>query len=352
MAFFPLHPWILRASVKIVQPVSGFFADVKQRSLYITCGWTLNTIYFTAAAISLYNLTFCLFRKRNVALITSILFCCNPASVFFSSLYTESLFSFLQFTALNYLERNGMWNDVKSSFLFGLGCATRSNGILSCGFIAHRITKHFLNKINFTSTGSSIISTMFQNLYSLSVTILKLIIFNGIVLMPFVLFQLYGYHLYCGSSTLNKARSHWCNKALPLSYSYIQDNYWDVGFLRYFEMKQIPNFLLAAPMISLCTCAVMTYFCNRRNHKTIRTLGLASKQNIRTEYCDCEFYHSSGIFLYLVHLAFMVIFGFTSMHVQVRIHDKKFRMCFRYQRLRRMLCSSASSYVLIQMWSC
>ena len=64
------------------------------------CGWALNTVFFALVAVSLYRLSINLFGERNVALVSSLLFCFNPASVFMSSLYTESLFSCLQFTAL------------------------------------------------------------------------------------------------------------------------------------------------------------------------------------------------------------------------------------------------------------
>ena len=38
---------------------------------------------------------------------------------------------------------------------------------------------------------------------------------------------------------------------MPMPYGYIQDKYWNVGFLRYFELRQIPNFIIAAPVIYL-----------------------------------------------------------------------------------------------------
>ena len=92
----------------------------------------LNTVFFALADVSLYRLSINLFGEKNVALVSSILFCFNPASVFMSSLYTESLFSCLQFTALWYLEEE---RSTLAVLLFGLGYATRSNGVLSCGFV-------------------------------------------------------------------------------------------------------------------------------------------------------------------------------------------------------------------------
>ena len=75
----------------------------------------------------------------------------------------------------------------------------------------------------------------------------KLIIFNGLILASFILFQLYGYVLYCmplADVTWDTVCSLWCDKLIPLPYSYIQDSYWNLGFLRYFELKQIPNSFL------------------------------------------------------------------------------------------------------------
>jgi hypothetical protein len=31
----------------------------------------------------------------------------------------------------------------------------------------------------------------------------------------------------------------WCSKVLPSAYGYVQDVYWNVGFLRYYEWNQV-----------------------------------------------------------------------------------------------------------------
>ena len=43
--------------------------------------------------------------------------------------------------------------------------------------------------------------------------------------------------------------SEWCQYEPPVAYSYIQRVYWDNGFLTYWEAKQLPNFILAAPAV-------------------------------------------------------------------------------------------------------
>ncbi|KAJ7357581.1 hypothetical protein OS493_024389 [Desmophyllum pertusum] len=105
----------------------------------------------------------------------------------------------------------------------------------------------------------------------------------------------------------------------------------ECGILRYFELKQIPNFFLAVPMIVLSSCAVLVYCCNKENLEIVKTLGLLQRKdkpdnmarrsihqsNRKTQNEDIDFYHNPGVFVYVVHLAFMTLFGFTSMHVQV-----------------------------------
>lgn len=57
----------------------------------------------------------------------------------------------------------------------------------------------------------------------------------------------------------------------------------------------------------------------------------------RSEKEDSEFYHSPSVLVYTFHLAFMTVFGFTSMHVQVSVN--RFLQKFSNYCKMRSVCS-------------
>lgn len=61
--------------------------------------------------------------------------------------------------------------------------------------------------------------------------------------LPFVLHQVWAHARLCPGAA-------WCTSPVPLAYSYVQSHYWDVGVLRYWEAAQLPNFVLAAPVLA------------------------------------------------------------------------------------------------------
>ena len=65
--------------------------------------------------------------------LSAILFCCNPASVFYSAAYSEAPFAGLTLLGLTLLPAS-RWAAVAA---LAAAAATRSNGVLACGYLVH-----------------------------------------------------------------------------------------------------------------------------------------------------------------------------------------------------------------------
>jgi len=77
---------------------------------------------------------------------------------------------------------------------------------------------------------------------------------SSMPLLPFLIHQLKGYQAFCllqSSSDPDSERRPWCANRLPFIYPFVQSEYWDSGFLQYWKMQQLPNFVLAGPLLGL-----------------------------------------------------------------------------------------------------
>ena len=244
MAFFPLFPFLIWFLSQSVFRLLLLFLSL--RSVLLISGFVLNLTVFPFAALCLYLLTLHVSKDRRFSLLAAALFCINPVSVFMSAVYTECLFALFTFSGLLMLERDRPWT---AAVLFMFATAVRSNGIVLCGYIGYCLLLNLFNILSSHPLSKSLRVSFF---YILS-TALQCIL----VALPFALFQYYGYHQYC---SLGDPPPVWCTWAVPLPYSYIQEHYWNNGFLRYFQVKQIPNFLLATPIIVVSSLCVIKYF--------------------------------------------------------------------------------------------
>lgn len=99
-------------------------------------------------------------------------------------------------------------------------------------------------------------------------------------------------------------------------YGFIQKNYWNVGVFNYWELKQLPNFLIATPMIILCAVAIGRYLTYGNNLKSTFTLNLlpgsdSSSQRVADPYFNVD------VSSYILHWMFLLIFGILVMYIQV-----------------------------------
>ncbi|XP_051027207.1 GPI mannosyltransferase 2 isoform X3 [Acomys russatus] len=302
---------------ELLRPLQGL---LNQRSCLLVSVALLNFLFSVLAAVTLHDLGCLVLQCPRQAFIAALLFCLSPANVFLAAGYSEALFAFLTFSAMGQLERARGW---ASGLLFALATGVRSNGLVSVGFLLHSQCRGFFSSLVVLNPWKQLI----QLLASLCLSVLT-------VSLPFALFQYYAYTQFClrgsahsipeplvqlavdkGYRTAGENEPPWCSWDLPLIYSYIQDVYWNVGLLRYYELRQLPNFLLATPVAVLVVWAAWTFvsthpwFC--------LTLGLQrSKDSERLEKPRPGFL-SPKVFVYLVHAAVLLLFGGLCMHVQV-----------------------------------
>ena len=210
---------------------------VSYRELSLLLAVLLNVVCFTGAAKALYRLSKHVLGNQKKAEIAVLLFCFNPASIFFTAPYTESLYAWLSFVVMYQCIE-----DVTSIFLtipLSLSILCRSNGMFNIGFVLYFAVRRIVAQYNVHN-----VICICSRLFSMLI----------IVLFHYGIAQVYNYYLFCFVQKFNfpdhvreYAAEHglvlagnktddsspWCTNLVPLSYSYVQSHYWNVGFLRY-----------------------------------------------------------------------------------------------------------------------
>ncbi|XP_074074111.1 GPI mannosyltransferase 2 [Macrotis lagotis] len=313
-AFFPGFPLALRAAAELaLWPLRGLLT-LRSRLLLAAAG--LNALCSALAAAALYRLGCLVLRRRRPAFLAALLFCLSPANVFLAAAYSESLFALLAFSAMGQLERG---RGGRAALLFALASAVRSNGLANAGFLLHAQCRAWLAAPRRPRAACRPAALLPPLLRVLGVG------------LPFALVQLLAYGQFCGPRAAGPvpeplvrlardkayrlpggARPGWCAWRLPLVYGYVQDAYWNVGFLRYFELRQLPNFLLAGPVALLGAAAAWAY--GSANLRHCLSLGLLSSD---APARPGPGFHSPRVFVYLAHSLALLLFGALCMHVQV-----------------------------------
>lgn len=303
LVFYPLFPFSVQYITKFIQAIVP--VDCEFRDLSLTVAILLNIIFFINAALILHQLTIEVFNNQRFARIVTMLFCFNPASVFFSAPYTESLFCWLTFSVMLHCAKN----DYRAAYLpLALGMWCRSNGILNFGFVIFSVARDVCSRRSIT----------IQNI----LRGVAIIVFCAFVAgAAIILVQIYYYSLYCegkdfpmsdvvrdygnerGYLLAGQRIANWCSFSIPYSYSYLQSYYWNVGFLKYYEFKQIPNFLLASPILGMIFYHSIQFIMN--NSGIVMRLGLTHR------------FKNANQFVYIVHALAIAIFCLLYVHIQV-----------------------------------
>lgn len=280
-AFFPLFPLLLRyLSLLLATLIPQYFLPPTYEALVVLSGVLWNVIAFTMSAVAFHNLTRSMLihatkwreeamddveLKRDVVRISNlatVLYCLNPANIFFVTCYSESTFSLFTFVGYYLFEKCQTCATRKGIFIrlgylwcstmsWMLASYTRSNGTLISAFIflhlcGNILNHHWRNTICFKNCFLLIIKSC-GTICVYSVSIFA-------VIAPLLLHDQRGIEMHCKNRYLQH-KPHWCafDADDPHSkfslYRYVQKAHWNIGFLNYWELKQIPNFLLAFPIL-------------------------------------------------------------------------------------------------------
>ena len=299
IAFLPLWPLAMRTVAKwVVTPLIAFLERVSSSAFQASStsgfqlqigdafgcalsGIILSNAFFVLSSVSLFRLGKRLGLSDSLAFRACLLYACNPATVFYSAIYTESMYNFLHFEALVHLfkERESLFSVSFSTVLMAAATFTRSNGILTCVIVLASRLRHCLRaclrKISSRGGyrrggGSHVVifrcegKELNQFLKQIGMAAIQCLA----IVAPFYLYQVSFQVSWCQSyqrgmtslsqdareEALDEMGSSWCKGSpyLPKVYQSIQAKYWDVGLFRFYKLSQLPNFLLAFP-IWLCT---------------------------------------------------------------------------------------------------
>lgn len=290
LAFYPLFPFFINI---LTTPATYLLPFLSFRELALVIAIVLNMFFFVQAAHTLYSLT--LHHIKHHAATAVLLFCLNPASIFFTAPYTESLFAWLSFSVMLYASQRRFGAAV---WPLCASIACRSNGFINLGFVLFFAGIDWLAELYRTIKDREFRCKQHA-------IVLKMIGVIGMALFTFFLIQYYQYYKFCvqvqpnipeflrehaianGYSISGGNFPEWCGWTVPIAYSYVQNHYWNVGFLQYYEWKQVPNFLLALPMVIVMVWHLV-YLPNWKNS-----------------------------FVFMVHATFLLLFFVLCINVQV-----------------------------------
>jgi Gpi18-like mannosyltransferase len=169
---------------------------------------------------------------ESVGMAAALLFCINPASIFMSAVYSESLFALCTFRGLGLLDRCAISHGTHHpGMLLGMHVSTlhwpRRRGATACS-TAVRPSIQFLLTVHLA---------FFHFRQPTALRLLLCLVQCCVAVAPFAALQLHAYLSLCVNTGTPRP---FCGDALPLASSFVQRHYWDVGPFRYWTLAQVP----------------------------------------------------------------------------------------------------------------
>ncbi|KAJ2783749.1 ER membrane glycoprotein subunit of the GPI transamidase complex-like protein [Coemansia interrupta] len=311
-AFFPLLPLLMRMlSSSVLLP---FVGAVGRPLALIVAGVIVSNVSFVLAAATLYILGVETMRNDKLAYIAALMYVIAPSNIFMSAVCTESLFALLVFLAMLFIGR--------CRYLLAAGCIAisglcRSNGLVYAGFFVwNLVVRADIWRGCTPSSGSRLAAALARR----ALGALSLV---GLSAAGFVAFEIYGRNRLCNThadfaDVLSKRP--YCTSTWSTIYGFVQAEYWNVGFLRYYTLQQLPNFLLAAPMIGLSLAGLWTYLAyDPVRFATLGWIHRGRSLGAKPDTVDAvaAAYFDASLLPHMYLWALLLGVATTTMHVQV-----------------------------------
>lgn len=296
-AFFPLYPLLVRVLSAWLRPRA--LSGCEDESAMVAAV-LLSNAAFVAATVLLFHLTAAVLRVRcdsaRRPYEAALFFCVSPASVFFSTAYSEACFAASVFGGMLLLQHGRAW---VGAGLLAVGSALRANGTLNALVVASDATRRAASAWTRPSGRAGAAELIAGGTQS------------ALVLSPYALWVVAGHQRLCTLSGAPPPK--FCARRWPDVYQHVQAEYWGVGFLRYYQLRQLPNFALAAPTLLACAraCAAAAAQSSRRHWRAPGALIA------RGELADTARRAPPGTVLYLVHWTALTLIGLLLSNVQV-----------------------------------
>ncbi|PVF97465.1 mannosyltransferase [Serendipita vermifera] len=290
-AFLPGTPTVMR--------MASAFSVYDAQSIMLWGSWVV--ILLCSTTKTLYDLTLEHTHSRDLAVLATVssIFTTSPATLLHAP-YSEPFFAFLSFRGMLYSSRR-MW--LKATLMFSVASLFRSNGVILSGYIIWGILLEPLRRtriISITRIG-------------------KAMLYCIMIVSPLLLHQASGYVTFCQVPD----SPSWCKDRFPLIYSSVQAKYWGVGLFKYWEVAQLPNFLLAAPSLAVIIWAAIIHM----RRKGIRILmeilnglnmrNLWVRKNISEADEPIYGFLSEGITPYAIHALVLSFILIINSHIQI-----------------------------------
>ena len=282
-AFFPLFPWLMRGFARTFELIFSFKSEFMP---FILSGFIISNVFCLGNCLLMFIIIFKLTNSVKKSKICTFLFLINPGTIFYMSIYSENLYLMLQLIFIHYIIKSGEEkfselnnkilgdiNEKKPTYFIQIACIiigllmTRSNSIALCTYFIIPALLIIFYKEKYMR--SFIFFNFYHNLCQFIKILSKVFREIGIYIilcfhacLCFIFMTKYKPRwMICSNIKrgINKGLTkydlfeNYClhkggENSINSFYSYIQKEYWNVGFLKQYSFNTIDRITLSIPM--------------------------------------------------------------------------------------------------------